>query len=271
MKSLLAVLVQNTPSLTQAQNRVREYLQARILGTLQRSGAMVPLAFHGGTALRFLYAIPRYSEDLDLALEHSPSLYDFRVYLKAIQTEFAAEGYTVQIKVNDQKTVHSAFIRFSGLLYELGLSSHSDQVLAVKLEVDTKPPQGAGLATTVLRRYVPLHLQHHDRPSLLAGKIHALLQRPYVKGRDLYDLFWYLSDPDWPEPNLTLLNNALDQTGWTGGTLTPDTWRAMLKDRLLQLEWEHVLADVRPFMEKETDLVLLTRDNILKLLGGSHD
>ncbi len=269
MKSLLTDLVQNTASFTQAQNQVREYLQARILGTLQRSGAMVPLAFHGGTALRFLYAIPRYSEDLDFALEHSQALYDFRAYLKAIQTEFAAEGYTVQIKVNDQKTVHSAFIRFAGLLYDLGLSPHADQVLAVKLEVDTKPPQGARLTTTVLRRYVLLHLQHHDRSSLLAGKIHALLQRPYAKGRDIYDLFWYLSDPDWPEPNLTLLNNALEQTGWTGGELSPDTWRKTVKARLSGLAWEHVLADVRPFVEKETDLALLTRDNILNLLGGS--
>jgi predicted nucleotidyltransferase component of viral defense system len=52
-------------------------------------------------------------------------------------------------------------------------------------------------------------LQHHDRASLLAGKLHALFQRRYVKGRDLYDLMWYLSDPNWPEPNLTLLQNAL--------------------------------------------------------------
>ena len=271
MKPLLTDLVRNASSLTQAQNQVREYLQARILGTLQRSGAMVPLAFHGGTALRFLYAIPRYSEDLDFALEHFPSLYDFRAYLRAIQAEFVAEGYAVQIKVNDQKTVHSAFIRFAGLLYELELSPHTNQVLAVKIEVDTHPPQGAGLATTVLRRYVPLHLQHHDRPSLLAGKIHALLQRPYVKGRDVYDLFWYLSDPDWPEPNLTLLNNALEQTGWFGGRLTSDTWRKTLKEHLLELAWEHILADVRPFVERETDLSLLTRDNILELLGGPCD
>jgi len=266
MKSLLLDLVRNAPSLTQAQNHVREYLQARILGRLQRSGAMVPLAFHGGTALRFLYAIPRYSEDLDFALEHSPSLYDFRAYLKAIQAEFTAEGYTVQIKVNDQKTVHSAFIRFVGLLHELGLSPHTYQVLAVKLEVDTNPPQGAGLATTVLRRYVPLHLQHYDQPTLLADKIHALLQRPYVKGRDIYDLFWYLSDPDWPAPNLTLLNNALAQTGWSGAKVKQDTWRAIVKDRLLKLAWEHVMADVHPFVEREADLMLLTLDNLLRVL-----
>jgi len=51
-------------------------------------------------------------------------------------------------------------------------------------------------ATTVIRRHVTLQLHHHDRASLLAGKLHAILQRTYVKGRDMYDLLWYLSDPN---------------------------------------------------------------------------
>jgi hypothetical protein len=54
---------------------VREYLQARILESLRRAGAMVPLAFHGGTSLRFLYSLPRYSEGLEFALEnHEPAM-----------------------------------------------------------------------------------------------------------------------------------------------------------------------------------------------------
>jgi predicted nucleotidyltransferase component of viral defense system len=214
VKEYLAELVRVSPTPAHGQNVAREYLQARILGSLQRVGAMIPLAFHGGTALRFLYASARYSEDLDFALERARPQYDFRAYLQAIQKELAAEGYTVELKVSDQKVVHSAFVRFAGLLYELGLSPHRDQVLAVKVEVDTNPPAGAVLTTTVVRRHVTLQLQHHDRASLLAGKLHAVLQRPYLKGRDVYDLMWYLSDPDWPAPNLTLLSNALQQTGW---------------------------------------------------------
>ena len=65
-----------------------------------------------------------------------------------------------------------------------------------------------------------LRLFHHDRASLLAGKLHAILKRPYTKGRDLYDLIWYLSDPDWPLPNLTLLNSALRQTDRDSEELT---------------------------------------------------
>lgn len=268
MKDYLAELVRGAPSPVEGRNRAREYLQARLLGALQGAGAMVSLAFHGGTALRFLYAIPRYSEDLDFALEKDRERYDFRGYLRAIKRALTAEGYALELKVNDRKAVHSAFVRFPGLLYELGLSPHRNEVLAVKIEVDTRPPAGAGLETTIIRRYLPLHLQHHDRASLLAGKLHAILQRPYLKGRDLYDLLWYLSDPEWPPPNLTLLNNALRQTGWEREALTAQTWRAVVRQRLESIAWEQVLADVRPFLEVGAAHDLLTPANLIKLLEG---
>jgi len=267
MKEYLSELVRGSPTTAQARNVTREYLQARILGSLQRAGAMIPLAFHGGTALRFLFASARYSEDLDFALEQNRSQYDFRAYLRAIRAEFAAEGYAVQLKVSDQKIVHSAFVRFPGLLYELGLSPHRDEVFSVKIEVDTNPPAGAVLTTSVIRRHVTLQLQHHDRASLLAGKLHAILQRSYLKGRDLYDLLWYLSDPQWPAPNLTLLNNALQQTGWTGGPLTEESWREAVRSQLQTVAWERVVSDVRPFLEPGADPTLLTLENMVQGLG----
>ena len=266
MKEHLAELVRAAPSPAHGRNVAREYLQARILGCLQRTGAMVPLAFHGGTALRFLYASPRYSEDLDFALERARSQYDFRAYLRAIQSEFTREGYAVELKVSDRKVVHSAFVRFPGLLYELGLSPHRSEVLAVKVEVDTNAPSGAELATTVVRRHVTLQLQHHDRASLLAGKLHAILQRPYLKGRDIYDLLWYLGDPDWPAPNLTLLDNALQQTGWTGPSPTAHNRREMVRHRVQALAWDRVVADVSPFLESSNELVLLTLENVMRVL-----
>jgi len=266
VKDHLLDLVRDARTPTQGQNLAREYLQARLLQLLQGAGAMTTLAFHGGTALRFLYAIPRYSEDLDFALEGSRCEYDFRSYLKAIRKSLQAEGYVVDLRVNDRRVVHSAFVRFQGLLSEAGLSPHESQVLAVKIEVDTNPPAGAGLATTVIRRHVMLHLQHHDRSSLLAGKLHALLQRPYLKGRDVYDLVWFLSDPDWPEPNLTMLNNALRQTGWEAPSLTEQSWRDSVRDRLESASWDRVVEDVRPFLEPRADLTLLNDQTVRHLL-----
>jgi hypothetical protein len=211
--------------------------------------------------------MPRYSEGLDLALERSQGDYDFRTTLKGIRKSLEAEAYAVDLRVNDRRVVHSAFVRFSGLPFELGLSPHRDQVLVVKIEVDTHPPPGAALVTTVVRRHVILHLQHHDRASLLAGKLHALLQRPYLKGRDVYDLVWFLSDPDWPEPNLTMLNNALEQTGWEGPVLSERTWRNVVRDRLESAPWDRVVDDLYPFLEPRADSTLLNRETVMQVLG----
>ena len=266
MKDYLVDLVRQTSSPAEGRNLAREYLQARILAALQRAGAMIPLAFHGGTALRFLYAHGRYSEDLDFALEGDRLGYNFRDYLQAIRAELMPEGYTLELKLSDQKTVHSAFVRFPGLLYDLGLSAHQSEVLAVKLEVDTNPPAGASLATSLVRRFVVLQLHHHDKASLLSGKLHAILQRPYTKGRDIYDLLWYLSDPLWPQPNLVMLNNALAQTEWQAGILTTANWRERISERLHLLDWSRILTDVRPFIQPGFDVGLLTLANLEKVL-----
>lgn len=269
MKAFLLDLPRDSPDPIRGRNLAREYLQARILESLQRAGAMIPLALQGGTALRFLYNIARFSEDLDFALERPSASYDFRAYLKEIQSTFAAEGYNLQIKVNDQKTGHSAFVRFYGLLYELKLSQQPTEALSVKVEVDTNPPKGASVDVDLVRRYIPLRIQHHDKASLLAGKLHAILQREYAKGRDLYDLMWYLSDPTWPEPNLGLLRNALEQTHWQGTVLTPENWRGLIYRRLETLDWSAALADVRPFLERPGEIELLTLENMRRLLRQS--
>ncbi len=270
MKEYRSGLARAAASPLQARNDVREYLQARILGVLQRQGAMVPLAFHGGTALRFLYATARYSEDLDFSLAGRREGYDLRSWLKAVHRELSLEGYEVLMKVNDKKTVHSAFVRFPGLYHDIGLSSHRRETLSVKLEVDTNPPRGAVLETTVVRRHVLLQLQHHDRATLLAGKLHAVLMRPYLKGRDLYDLCWYLGDPEWPEPNLVYLNNALRQTGWDGRPLTSRNWRRAVRDRLEEVAWEEAVEDVRPFLGPGADPSILDKKNLFRLLNQAE-
>ena len=270
MKDFLVGLVAGKDALA-ARNVAREYLHARILGGLQRAGAMSTVAFHGGTALRFLYAIPRYSEDLAFALEGNTAQYDFRRYLRDLQSEFAAEGYQVSMKVNDKqvndkRVVHSAFVQFTGLLFELGQTPHRNENLSIKIEVDTRPPAGATLTTTVIRRYVTLQLQHHDPATLLAGKLHAVLQRPYPKGRDLYDLLWYLSDPKWPLPNTAMLNNALAQSNWLGSHVDATNWTTIVQQRLEKLDWTKIEADVRPFLERPVDLELLTLENLTRFV-----
>ena len=266
MKDYLKQLIEKIQDTNLARCIVREYLQARSLEFLQENGAFINWAFVGGTALRFLYSLPRFSEDLDFSTTESSTEDNFVGHMKKIKNRFLAEDYEVTIKAKTAKTVKAAFIKFPGLLYELGLSPLSSEVISIKVEIDSNPPAGAKLETSIIRKYCLLNLQHYDKSSLLAGKLHALSSRKYTKGRDVYDLMWYLSDRTWPQPNILLLNNALKQTVWSGPELTEGNWRDLIAMRLSEFDWNKVIADVKPFIEKQSDLQMLTLENLVKLL-----
>jgi hypothetical protein len=266
MKDHLRTLVEGAASSSLKSLVAREYLQARILQCFQDDGVFLRWAFHGGTALRFLFYIPRYSEDLDFSVLDARGEAGFRPALRRVGSALGAEGYSLTVKLQDEKTVASAFLRFRGLPHELGFSHHPTQTLSIKIEVDTNPPAGAGLETTLVRRHVTLNLLHHDKPTLLAGKIHALLSRQWTKGRDLYDLVWYLADRSWPEPNLPYLNRALAQTGWQSPAVTSDSWRQVLDQKLIGIDWARAREDVRPFLERPRDADLIAPDTVLGLL-----
>ncbi len=266
MKEFLKQQVGLKNNILQKRSIIREYLQARILQMLQDNGIFLNWAFLGGTALRFLYALPRYSEDLDFSLVDTSINCDFEKVLGGIINTFNSENYTVNITTPKKKTVMSAFIKFPGIFFEMGCSSRIEEVLSIKIEVDTNPPEGAEMETTIIRRFVTVNVNHYSKSSLLAGKLHAILSRQYTKGRDLYDFVWYLSDPLWPDPNLVLLNAALVQTSWKGPVLTKENWRKVLAERMSVLNWKSVKNDLVPFLERQEDLLLVSHENCIKLL-----
>jgi len=266
MKEFLRQILNGVGNQLIARCVMREYLQAQLLQSLQDRGVFNTWVFQGGTALRFLYSMPRFSEDLDFALVEPGMEDDFRENLANAKKVFQAENYDVNIRVNDTRTVKSAFVRFRGLLFEFGLSAHESETLSIKVEVDTNPPLGANISSTVVRRHVTLNLRHHDKASLLAGKLHAVLSRRYAKGRDIYDLIWYLSDRTWPRPNIELLNNALKQTGRKGPEFTVTNWQQLIYQRVETFHWKRIVDDVRPFLERAEDIKLITKENLLTLL-----
>lgn len=266
MKEYLRQILIGAQNQTLGRCLTREYLQARLLQSFQEKGVFNAWVFQGGTALRFLYLMPRFSEDLDFSLVKPGMKDNFRENLLYAKKIFEDEDYALNIKVNDTKTVKSAFVGFRGLLFELGLSAHRSETVSIKVEIDTNPPPGADFESTVVRRHVTLNLRHHDKASLLAGKLHAVLARRYVKGRDIYDLVWYLSDRSWPQPNIELLNNALKQTGHESPKITKENWRSILRKRIETLKWERVIGDVEPFLERLEEVKLLTKRNLLELL-----
>lgn len=270
MKDYLRQIVAEAPDRLRARSLAREYVQARIMQMLQENGASRRWIFHGGTALRFLYGLPRYSEDLEFALDKPGTEPEFTKLVESVRRGFQAEAYDVVMTVQQRTAVLSAFVRFKGLYYELGLSPRRSEVLSVKIELDSRPPARGQTETSVIRRYTAiLNFKHYDKSSLLSGKLHALLARPYTKGRDLYDLFWYLSDRSWPEPNIPFLAAALRQTRWAGPELAKDNWKSVIARKLGRLDWKKAVADVRPFLERPAELDQLTKENVLFLLKRS--
>ncbi len=267
MKDRALEIVASRPAAADGRNVLREYLQSRILGQMQEAGAFIPLAFTGGTALRFLHRIARFSEDLDFTLERGREDFAFRSLVERIERGLGREGYSTSVRLNESAVVVKAMIGFPGLLAEAGLSAHTDEALRVRLEVDTNPPTGAVLAVTMVNRFGPLRLQHHDVASLLAGKIAAVLAREYTKGRDLYDLMWYLSQEPRLEPNLGLLRNALLQTAPALAEDAATDWRSALRLRLAAVDWEETRRDVAPFLEQARDLELIEPATFEQLLG----
>ena len=264
MREQALALVRGVTDPSEALNLLREYLQAHVLWSFHECEAFRPLAFVGGTALRFLHGLPRFSEDLDFSLVTAEG-YDGKGWMAKAKRDLTLAGFEPEVTWNDRKTVHAGWVRVAGLLHEAGLSGMADQKLAVKVEIDTRPPAGARCERRVVTRHLTFLLQHYDLPSLLAGKLHAAISRKYAKGRDWYDLLWYLSHRPPVEPNLFLLQNALDQTAGPGRFDAQD-WKALVRARLAAFDMAAIAADVRPFLERPQDASLLSRDNLLALL-----
>ena len=247
-------------------NVLREYAQASVLRSLHESQAFQALSFVGGTALRFLYDLQRFSEALDFSVE-SPPGYDPAPWLAKLETDFTRAGFDVAVTLNDHKTVHVGWVRIAGLLQESGLAPLAEQKLSVKIEIDTLPPDGAVTESRVVNRHFLVAFRHHDLPSLMAGKVHALIVRSYPKGRDWYDLLWYRSRSPGIEPNLELLQAALDQTEGVGRH-DACRWRDVVRVQLARHDVVTLREDVAPFLQHPAEAELLTAEHLGRILEG---
>ena len=267
MKDYLLELAASKKGFNGKLNIMREYLQACILRIFHDEGLFRTTAFLGGSDLRFLHGLPRFSEDLDFSITTNKT-YSFVDIIKKVKKELEAMGYKVSIKYNDEKTVCYAFVKFEGLMYEAGISSLPNQKFAIKIEIDTNPPEGAVTETIIVNKYFPIAFLSYELTSLFTGKLHALLSRKYPKGRDFFDLGWYISR--WKNicPNITLLHNALKQTDYRDELPLEDNWRKYIYEVVEKADWKKVKEDVENFLENSSDLDIFTKQNVLNLVRG---
>lgn len=240
-------------------NRAREFLQIICLKIMYDKDILNSLSFVGGTALRFIFDLKRFSEDLDFSLIHKKS-YNFTEINTELIRGLKLFGFTAETKPKEENTVHSTMLKFSGLLKEIGLSPLKDQKLSIKFEVDTNPPKGAVLTNSYVNKLYQINIPHFDLSSMLATKLHACFYRKYTKGRDFYDFIWYLGKK--VKPNYLLLNNAIKQTQGENPKIDADNFKKFLLERLEKIDYEAAKKDVERFLEDKNELKLFKLEAI---------
>ncbi|MBN1561799.1 nucleotidyl transferase AbiEii/AbiGii toxin family protein [candidate division KSB1 bacterium] len=244
-------------------HRLREFLQLIVLQILSEGGYFQRIAFVGGTALRFLFQLQRYSEDLDFSVTQ-PDLYEFEKIEKSIALHLEKLGFDIYLKTKCENTVQRLYIRFENLLHDLGLSPLQNEKLSIRVEIDANPPKGWKCEMSLINDIYIFPVWHFDLSSLFATKIHACFFRKFRKGRDYYDLLWYLSKK--VQPNFELLNNAIQQTEERASHIGAENFKEFLYERLQQIDFGFIQRDVSPFLVSPQESELLTQDVFFDLV-----
>ncbi len=237
------------------QQAIREITQEVVLAALGRGDFFKYALFQGGTCLRIFYGLNRFSEDLDFILQKPAPDFQLKNYLRHLTDELSAYGYNIEITDREKadSTIKNAFLKDSSLGKVIDLR-HGKQTgplakIRIKLEVDTNPPLGSGYELQCLDFPFVSAVAVQDKPSLFAGKIHALLCRDYIKGRDWYDFIWYTSQGIGI--NYEFLASAINQIGsWQNRNVKTDKIWVLeeLEKKITSLNWKQVSKDVRPFI-----------------------
>jgi len=243
------------------------------LSILAKSNFFTLAAFQGGTFLRIFHNLERFSEDLDFILKEQYGKFNWAPYLELVRKECEAEGihFEVMDKSRSSDVVKKAFLKSDSigkiLILELPFDRFVKRKIKIKFEIDTNPPLGSGFETQYLSFPIPVPVTTQTLPSSFAGKLHALLCRPYVKGRDWYDFLWYVSKKT--PLDAVLFENAVKQIGpWAGKSIkiTPEWVLDTLRNRIKEIDWNATREDVRIFimLKNQEQLALWSEGYFLK-------
>jgi predicted nucleotidyltransferase component of viral defense system len=250
------------------ENALKQIIQEVALLGLERGGFFEKAAFYGGTALRLLHGLPRFSEDLDFTLFRPEPKFDLSGYFRAVETEQAAYGFEAKIgakaKTKDTE-IDSAFIRAETRIHPLRVripgafsgGFQKGQQVQIKFEVDTHPALGFQSELRALLNPTSFEVVTLALPDLFAGKMHAVLFRACrnrAKGRDFYDLLLYLKH------SVPLRLEYLKEKMIQGGKWSPsqpferEDVIGAFKERIKKIDFEQAVADVLPFIQDRESL-----------------
>lgn len=259
------------------ENALKEIIQEIALLGLWRAKFFEHAAFYGGTSLRILYGLDRFSEDLDFSLLKSVPNFDLKPYLKAIEAELSSVGFSIRVEQREkiqETAIESAFIKAGTREHllkidvpsEVSSRAHRNSNMQIKLEIDTDPPGRFETDVKVIGLPIPFSVNTYSIPDLFAGKVHAVLERKWrgnrVKGRDFYDFAWYVLR-DKPirlahlHERLKQSGNWSKQNGWSSEKLlSKDTLNQLLFKKIEQIDFEAAKRDVEPFIKDKAALNL---------------
>lgn len=268
MNPALDILLKRYTCQTRAQyeRALKEIIQEITLVALWRVRFFEHAAFYGGTALRILYGLDRFSEDLDFTLLAPDPHYSLDPYHTAIKNELTSYGFSVEIDNeidNKDKSwvtpIRSAFIKTNtlGELLKIGIPKqlvkglHHEMALKIKVEVDTQPALKYDVRTRYLLTPFSVGIRSVTLLDIFAGKMHAVLFREWkgrVKGRDWYDWVWLVRQ----KAVLPLQRLALHMQ--EAGTLekhkklTRQDFDKLMQDKIAQVNFNALKADIQPFI-----------------------
>lgn len=259
---------------------LREILQEIVLLGLYDAGFFKYATFYGGTALRILHNLPRFSEDLDFSLLKSNPEFNLVPYEEAIISTLKSFGFDVTIEIkekNSSSAIASAFVKGNTIEHLLNINApkditnkiHRDKAVKIKLEVDTNPPLEFETANIIRLTPRPFSINAFTLPSLYAGKMHAILCRAWStrpKGRDWYDLVWYIANE--VELDSIHLKSRLSQSCkyleenniQIPSELSKETLKNLLLQRIETLDVAKAKNDVQPFIKDIREIELWSKE-----------
>lgn len=241
------------------ENALKEIIQEIVLLGLWRSKFYEKAVFYGGSALRILYKLDRFSEDLDFSLIQPEKDFNIKKYLGAVQSELELWGFETSTEEKNKKvnsTIDSAFIKANTLIHllkiDLNLKTHKNAVIKIKLEIDQDPAIGFSSELKYHLHPIPFTVKTMALPSLFAGKMHALLcrtKRTNIKGRDWYDLIWFVKNTI--PCDLNYLANKMVQTGHMDVSLklTRKMLVEFICEKIKEIDFDMARKDVEPFIK----------------------
>lgn len=183
---------------------IKEELQNYILDAIYKDTGFDSLIFIGGTCLRKIYKLNRLSEDLDFDDLEDKNLNELGKYIVKYFQNIKFDNVEYSVQKND--SVNRLIVKFE-ILSLLGLSGYLNEKLHIKVETTNPQVKYHFIMSPFAHDHLSIMIKHYDLPILMSGKIGACLQRVWykgdqkilVKGRDYYDLIWYMQKGILPD------------------------------------------------------------------------